>query len=44
VFEESVKEGAVLIAVHTDEAHVAGVRAALQESGATLVETANWTP
>jgi hypothetical protein len=44
VFEESVKEGAVLIAVHTDEAHVAEVRAALQGSGATLVETANWTP
>jgi hypothetical protein len=41
-FQNAVKEGAVLIAVHTDLAGAAAVRAALEGSGATSVETANW--
>jgi hypothetical protein len=40
--QRAVEHGAVLIAVHTDEAHLASVRAALERSGATTVETANW--
>jgi hypothetical protein len=43
-FQSSVKEGAVLIAAHTDPTQVGSVRAALEGSGATLVETANWAP
>lgn len=42
-FQNGVREGAVLIAVHTDEARVLDFRAALEGSGATMVETANWT-
>lgn len=41
-FQNAVKDGAVLIAVHTDTARAAGVRAALEGSGATTIETANW--
>ena len=41
--QRAVEHGAVLIAVHTDEAHLASVRAALERSGATTVETANWS-
>jgi hypothetical protein len=43
VVENSIKQGAVLIAAHTNADAVAKVRAALEDSGATLVETANWT-
>jgi uncharacterized membrane protein len=43
-FQNAVKEGAVLIAVHTDDTRVGVVRTALEGSGATVVETANWTP
>ena len=42
-FQSGVKEGAVLIAVHTDEARVLDLRAALKTRDATLVEIANWT-
>jgi hypothetical protein len=42
-FQNGVKEGGVLLAVHTDEARVRDLRTALQESGPTLLETANWT-
>lgn len=42
-FQDGVKEGAVLIGVHTDEGRVSDVRAALEGSGATFVETAHWT-
>jgi hypothetical protein len=42
VFQNSVQEGAVLIAVHADAGNVSRVRSALDQSGATLVETANW--
>ncbi len=42
-FQNSVREGAVLIAVHTDHEHASRVRQVLEESGATLVDTANWT-
>lgn len=41
--ERAVADGAVLIGVHTTEAHAATVRAGLAASGATLVETANWS-
>ncbi len=43
-FQNSVRDGAVLVAVHTDEAGAPVVRSALEGSGATLVDTANWTP
>lgn len=42
-FQSSVREGAVLIAVHTDHESASRVRQALEGSGATLVDTANWT-
>ena len=42
-FQNSVREGAVLIAVHTDHERASRVRQVLEESGATLVDTANWT-
>lgn len=41
--QRDVAGGAVLIAVHTTEADAARVRAAMDGSGATLVETANWS-
>jgi hypothetical protein len=41
-FQSSVREGAVLIAVHTDDDRAPRVREALEGSGATLVDTANW--
>src|SRR4051794_27428832 len=41
-FQDSVQDGAVLIAVHADAGDVSRVRSALDQSGATLVETANW--
>ena len=41
-FERSVKEGAVLIGVHTDAAALPAIRAALEATGAASVETANW--
>jgi hypothetical protein len=42
-FQDGVMDGAVLIGVHTDEQSAAAVRAALEGSGATFVETAHWT-
>ncbi len=41
-FERSVKDGAVLIGVHTDAAALPAIRAALEGTGAASVETANW--
>jgi hypothetical protein len=41
--ERAVQEGAILLGVHTSPSEVAGVRALLQRSGATQVETANWS-
>ena len=41
--ERAVKEGAILLGVHTSPSQVASVRALLQASGATQVETANWS-
>lgn len=41
--QQAVAQGSVLIGVHTDEIRLAGVRSALEASGATLVETANWS-
>jgi hypothetical protein len=41
-FERSVKDGAVLIGVHTDATALPAIRAALEATGATSVETANW--
>lgn len=41
--QQSVAGGAVLIAVHADGATAPGIRAALERSGATRVDTANWT-
>jgi uncharacterized membrane protein len=41
-FERSVKDGAILLGVHTDSMQVAAVRTALEGTGARLVETANW--
>jgi hypothetical protein len=40
--ERSVKDGAVLLGVHTDTAALPLIRAALEGTGATGVETANW--
>jgi hypothetical protein len=41
--ERAVKDGAILLGVHTIPSQVASVRALLQASGATQVETANWS-
>ncbi len=41
--QRAVAEGSVLIAVHTSEARAAMVRAGLEGSGATRLETANWS-
>jgi hypothetical protein len=41
--ERAIKEGAILVGVHTIQSQAAGVRALLQASGATQVETANWS-
>jgi len=41
--EKAVKEGAILLGVHTIQSEVATVRALLQASGATQVDTANWS-
>lgn len=40
--EKAVKEGAILLGVHTIQSEVTTVRALLQASGATQVDTANW--
>jgi len=40
--EEHVQQGAILLGVHITEGEVVAVRAALEEAGATLIETANW--
>jgi hypothetical protein len=41
--EKAVKEGAILLGVHTIQSEVATVRALLQASGATQLDTANWS-
>lgn len=41
--QHAVEQGSVLLAVHTQPAEVASIRAALERSGATQVETANWS-
>ncbi|MEO8521358.1 MAG: hypothetical protein ABI603_08350 [Acidobacteriota bacterium] len=41
--QRAVADGAVLIAVHTTETSAPLIRAAMASSGATLVETANWS-
>jgi hypothetical protein len=40
--QHAVDHGSVLLAVHTDPARADAVRAALEMSGATQVEAANW--
>ena len=40
--EKAVRDGAVLIGVHAVDGNVAAVRQALADSGATVVEVANW--
>lgn len=42
-FEEAVKNGAILLGVHTIPSEVETIRAVLRGHGATEVETANWT-
>ena len=41
--EKAVEDGAILLGVHTVQSEVASVRALLQASGATQVDTANWS-
>jgi hypothetical protein len=41
--QQAVHGGAVIIGVHVLEGSVAPIRAALAESGATTVDTANWS-
>jgi hypothetical protein len=41
--EKAVKEGAILLGVHTIPSQVTTVRALLQASGATQLDTANWS-
>ena len=41
--EDAVKQGAILLGVHTTPAEADAVRAVLRESGARGIETANWT-
>lgn len=41
--QRAVERGDVLIGVHADAGSVAGIRDALLQSGATEVETANWS-
>jgi hypothetical protein len=40
--QTAIQQGAILLAVHTAESHVASIRTILQAAGATQVETANW--
>lgn len=40
--QKAVKDGAILLGVHTIPSEVEAIRAVLRESGATEVETANW--
>jgi hypothetical protein len=41
--QKAVREGAILLGVHTIPSEVEAIRAVLRASGATDVETANWT-
>lgn len=41
--QKAIQEGAVLVGVHTVDAEVARLRTVLRQSGATVVETANWS-
>ena len=41
--EKAVKEGAILLGVHTSQSEVDAIRALLRASGARDVETATWT-
>jgi hypothetical protein len=40
--ERAVKEGAILLGVHTSPSEVDSIRAVLRESGASQIETATW--
>jgi len=41
--QQAVEKGAVLVGVHTVESEVAQLRSVLQRTGATAIETANWS-
>jgi hypothetical protein len=41
--QKAVEDGAILLGVHTIQSEVATVRALLHASGATQVDTANWS-
>ena len=41
--QKAVKEGAILLGVHTTTSEVDAVRAMLRDSGAAEIETATWT-
>jgi len=41
-FQAAVEGGAILLAVHTVQSRIAGVREILRAKGATAVETADW--
>jgi hypothetical protein len=41
--EKGVRDGAILLGVHTTQSEVAAVRALVQAGGATQVELANWS-
>jgi hypothetical protein len=41
--ERAIKDGAILVGVHTIQSQVTSVRALFQASGATQVDTANWS-
>lgn len=41
--QRAVEQGAILIGVHAQAGSLAAVRDALRASGATEVETANWS-
>jgi hypothetical protein len=41
--ENGVREGAILLGVHTTQSQVAGIKALVQAAGATQVDQANWS-
>jgi hypothetical protein len=41
--QKAIEDGAILLAVHTADSHVASIREILAAAGATQVETANWS-
>ena len=40
--EDALKEGAILLGVHTSQSDVAAIRALLEAHGATQVDIAKW--